>query len=494
MNLKRFFVCVVTAGAVAGAFGCTGFYAGRRVTTDGTTLIGRTMDSYPCNGLSRLVRLPAGGDVKYPCVMTPFVTALGRGEFAGACINEAGLVLSGTVTAQTNDKALAADPFVSKEKGGVGEAQLPGLIARACATAREAVEFLGRTVAARGHNGPEIYMFADKDESWYVEVYTGHQWAAVKMPEDRVACFGNAFMLGTFATNRTDVLYSPRLVATAVEHGFAKWTNRDAGEIDLQATYGAPLSESSSYRAWYGHHVLAPETAGEYTIGRRFDLFYAPNRRISPTDIFELMRSRYEGTNFCPEETGSRLRVIGVTKQMHCHVLQLRHDLPAKFRGTLWFCPAQAEHATFVPVNASATCLAPAWTRDQVKGPYAYDPERAGDAFLRLDTLAEMKRVQYDANTNRVDVRPFYGDGVRAYWRAEERALLVSWPARLTAAAAKNDAAALTTFTTNLQTRAFNDARRILGELQFYMSENNITRGGAPAIPARPFWPSPSPR
>ena len=46
-----------------------------------------------------------------------------------------------------------------------------------------------KAIAERGHCGAEIYMFADMDEAWYLEVHTGHQWAAVKMPEDKVACF-----------------------------------------------------------------------------------------------------------------------------------------------------------------------------------------------------------------------------------------------------------------------------------------------------------------
>ena len=42
-------------------------------------------------------------------------------------------------------------------------------------------------------------MIADQQEAWYLESYSGHQWCAVKMPEDAVAVFGNESMLGSVA-------------------------------------------------------------------------------------------------------------------------------------------------------------------------------------------------------------------------------------------------------------------------------------------------------
>lgn len=78
-------------------------------------------------------------------------------------------MLSGTVTAYANAAAKKADPYVPS---GFAEASLPGLLISCSATAREAVELLGRVVGSRGHDGAEIYMIADKDEAWYVEVYT----------------------------------------------------------------------------------------------------------------------------------------------------------------------------------------------------------------------------------------------------------------------------------------------------------------------------------
>ena len=185
--------------------GCTGFYVGKDVSTDGRTLLCRTADFNPWSNCCRLEVVPheekanrfyrgVNGcewelpEVTWKYVSTPMHTSLGRGRYDSACVNEKGLAITGTVTGRNAEWIKEIDPYV---KSGFGESAAPGLLARCCATAAEAVELLGKIIEKVGHNGREIYMFADKDEAWYVEVYSGHQWAAVKMPENCVAAFGN---------------------------------------------------------------------------------------------------------------------------------------------------------------------------------------------------------------------------------------------------------------------------------------------------------------
>lgn len=44
--------------------------------------------------------------------------------------------------------------------------------------------------------------------------------------------------------------------------------------------------------------MLAPSTAGEYETKKRFPLFYKPDKLVSLDDVFELLRSRFEGTKY----------------------------------------------------------------------------------------------------------------------------------------------------------------------------------------------------
>lgn len=470
-------LCAFAAVAAAKAvFACTGMYAGRKASADGTVLVGRTVDLPPWTACFRAVRVPRGNDAKYAYVCTPAVTSMGKGSFPSACANEAGLVISGTVTGHTRKEILELDPKTCKN--GVGEWNMPGLVAANCATAREALDYFAKTVAERGHFGSEIYMFADRDEAWYLEAYCGHQWAAVKMPEDKVACFGNQFMIRSFDPDSPDTRHSPDLIAMPEKAGLL--VRGTDGLPDLCLTYATPLGDYSNYRTWFGHRRFSPDTAGEYETSRPMPLFYAPKQKVSVGDMFELMRSRYEGTAFCPEEGGGpKVRTIGTTKQATCHVISLDPRLPAKFAGTVWFSLANAEHSVFLPMNASVTETDDAYCRDNLDKPFSYDPAIAGHAFRRLCALAELNRL-------------YYGQGVRAFWRKRELELLERYPIVLAEAVASNDASILTDFAKHEQSRAFSDARRIFDELMWYVMENNRIEGdggGATTLPPGPFVP-----
>ena len=475
--MVAFAACVALCMAATPIFACTGMYAGRKVSADGTVLIGRTVDTPPWSCCFRAVRVPRGEGVKYAYVCTPAVTSVGKGFFPSACANEAGLVISGTVTGRTRPEILAIDPKTNKK--GVGEYNMPGLVAANCATAREALDYFAKTIAERGHLGAEIYMFADKDEAWYLEVYCGHQWAAVKMPEDKVACFGNQFMIRSFDPDSPDVRHSPELISMPEKAGLL--VRGPDGKPDLYRTYATPLGDYSNYRTWFGHKTFSPFTAGTYEVSRPMPLFYSPLHKVSVDDMFELMRARYEGTERCPDEGGSpKVRTIGSTKQATSHVISLDPRLPAKYAGTVWFSLANAEHSVFLPMNAATTETDEAYSRDSLQKPFKYDARMAGHAFRRLCALAEQNRR-------------FYGRGVRAWWRARERELLARWPKALAEAVAKDDVSVVTDFAKREQVRAFDDAKRIFDELMWYVVENNRIEGdgsGATTQPKQPFRPS----
>ena len=495
---------LVASGWMIETLACTGFYVGKGVSADGTTMIGRTVDAAPWNGPMREERFERGkrayadGTVNnYAFVCASKVTSIGVGFYGGGTINEKGVMLSATVTAQASTVATNAEPFVSYAAGGYGEANLPDYLIGKAATAREAVEILGRMIAAHGHAGPEIYMVADANEAWYVEVYTGYQWAAVKMPENQVAVFGNQFNIRGFSTNTTDgVMYSPNLVGLAEQHQFAKWEDQLSGVIDLYKTYSPALWDYANYRTFWGHHAWAPSDYPEksYETDTAYPLFFdpEPGTKISLTDVFELMRTRYEGVN-CPDEDGdTSIRVIGTTKQMSCHVLQMRHDLPENCRCTLWECLAQAEHSTFLPICMAVKEIPDAYSRDQV-APLEYDPLRAADAFLRLDTLAELKRFVVDTKGVRRDVRSDYGAGVRDFWRAQEQRLVAEWPEKLaewSTAGTNTGSIAATAYVNFNQLWTLAEAKRLHDELAWYWAEFNCDLrdgGGATDTPTYPF-------
>ena len=465
-------------------------YAGKAVSEDGTILLGRTVDTAPWTSCHMYVAEPRVENVPgrlfrswrngfrwdlpattWKFVSTPRVRTSGRGRMDSACVNEKGLAISGTVTGRAGANVAKIDPFVPD---GTGEDSLPGLLIQCCATAEEALGLLAKVIAEKGHNGPEIYMIADKDVAWYVEVYSGHQWAAVKMPEDKVACWGNQFMIRSFDPASPDVRHSPGLVSVPEKAGVL--VRGADGHPDLCRTYGAPLTDYSNFRTWFGHHVFAPETAGAYAEDRPLDLFYAPSRKIGYRDMFELMRSRYEGTDRNPEANGlQKVRVIGTTKQATSHVISVDPNLPAAFRCTIWASLANCEHTVFVPLNAAVTRSAEGYDLDQTVAWFRYDGRIACTAFRRLAALAEKDRK-------------WYGQGVRDFWRAREDLYLREFPSVLKSLDAKR----ITDWTVAAEAKDLECARLMFDELAWYVTANNRIEGdgsGATAQPAAPFSP-----
>ena len=487
-------VAAAVAAAASAASACSGFYIGKGTSADGRMYVGRTQDSPPWNLCFRVVKKPGGeyGPCPYIASLQPTSTGRGRSintarnggkddgkyHFCAACANENGVVCAGRVSAgiMARPEVRKLEPYTPYCFGGHN---FDTLVAANCRTAREAIDVFAEAMRKHGDSSCEVFMFADPHEAWYVEVYTAHHWAAVRMPDDCAAVFGNQYMLQDFDPAAPNSRCSPGLVEFARDNGLL--VPGEKAPINLLKTFSKPLVDYSNYRTWFGHHAWAPSTAGEYEASKPMPLFFRPDRKLAAADMFALMRSRYEGLR-SPEETGDKkIRTIGTPKQATCHVLALDERLPPLYAATAWIALGNAEHIPFLPYSPAATETDEAFAKDQPDPPFRYDPEMAGHAFRRLGALAELDRK-------------WYGAGVRAFWERREAELLDAWPKFLAEAAKSADGRRLVTeWSMREQRRALADARRIFDELIWYVTANNRIEGdgsGATSQPAEPFSPS----
>ena len=197
--------------AALSADACTGLYVGKKASVDGTTMLCKTEDDWGMkfwhygqvvprrqDGGPGEIRGDFGFRRALPEKTFRYVTFPRSSQYraprlVAQALNEAGLVVNGAVTAWPNHEFLRLDPFVPT---GTSWETMPDYLAATCVTAREAVESFARVIAEQGNFEGDNYFFADRNEAWYFEAYTGHHWAAVRMPEDCVAALGNQFMLG----------------------------------------------------------------------------------------------------------------------------------------------------------------------------------------------------------------------------------------------------------------------------------------------------------
>ena len=474
----------------ANAYACTGVYVGKKASIDGGYIIARSNDNqgvYPTrvmvvprveqfpdrempvdNDFSQYSSLPV---TTYKYTGTPLMDSAelrcSTGMDDAVCVNEYGVAMTMSVTAFSNKAAMAADPWVS---AGITENTVNQLVITISRTAREAVENLAHLIDQYGSSETNIALIVDQNEAWYVEMYTGHQYAAVKLPDDKVSVFGNEFNL-EYLSDYEDSVVSKNLEKLAVDNGFAVYG--DNGELNLLATYAGPetVEDYSHMRTWIGHKVLAPSAYGDYSKGNLYPLTFAPENRISLEAVMELMRNRYEGTPYSPDETGRiDMRVIGTDTSMSVHIVEIDPSLPPAIAGTTWICLAPSIYGVFVPLNILCTEPSDAYAANQPEG-------RLGQFESDVYPWFTFKELNTLCLTDYIT----YGKPVRNYWHIAEQHMIDSFKTELEAVneLLRTDPAKaqrrMTDFCSGLQEKAFEDAKALLNEVRWAMSENSNT-------------------
>lgn len=451
------------------SFACTGTIVGKKVAKDGHTILGRTED-YSSAYNKNIVVTPRktykkgevfedanGLKLPQPKVSYKF-TSIPDGYqdegdvYDAAGFNEFGVAMTATVTAYAHEKAYAADPLTEK---GLTESSITGIVLPRVKTAREGIELVAKICDEHGSSEGNIIFISDDKETWYMEMLTGHQYVAVKYPEDCFSVVPNCYMLGTVDINdKENVIASKDLVNLPKKHGFLVEEN---GKIHVRKTYAEELSPYNRSRLWGGINFLDKDKKIPFE-AEEFELFQKTDKKISVKDVMEMQRYRYEGTKYdanLPENES--VRAIGTINQEECHVLEVREDYPRELAGIMWVAMGNSEHSIYVPVLGGITdTIAPY----RVTGNY-YKPESAYWTLRGVSALSEINREQY-------------GKNVRAYWNKEEIRLLNEQKDvdKKIKELYKNNPKKAIEYATNLGnknlTKAYEDGKTIFTELMTY--------------------------
>lgn len=133
------------------------------------------------------------------------------------------------------------------------------------------MNFLAKTIDEQGASMGDIVAFGDQDEVWYMEIYTGHQYVAIKYPADKFSIFPNDFWLGGVdLKDKENVIASKDIVEVAKKAKTYKETAD--GLMDMAGSYGPKeIRDTSRSRVWSGIHDLDPNSKLPYD-AKRFDL------------------------------------------------------------------------------------------------------------------------------------------------------------------------------------------------------------------------------
>ena len=481
---------------------CCGFIIGRQLTKDGTTLFGRTEDYpyYPNGGKhnknyvvvdaknykegdqledeSNGFTYPhATSEMKYTATYDSARGDGSNGAFGEHGFNEAGVSMTSTVTAIPNKRVLKTDPLT---ENGIPEAAMLDVVLPRVKSAREGVEFLAKVIEEKGSAEGNVVVFADQNETWYMEILSGHQYVAVKVPEDKYAVFANTYYLGHVDLNdKENVIASKDVEKVAKESGNYK-TDKD-GNFHIAKSYGPEkYAEGDRSRTYAGITLLDPDSKVTYE-DDEYELFRSPtdpNKKYTLEDAFALQRNRFEHLNgrFVPDDQ------IGVKKQgddgsndtvrkdqykyalgnenvIDAHVYQINPNLPKTFGGTVWLGMGPSRNTPYVPFYGNVKDTYKAFKPQTA----TYDPNSWYWTVWHIDQMA-------------IHNQDLFGKSIQNHWKALEEQLIIEQKVSDSKyAALKADEAAAKAVEDQVTVDALARSERLFKQFKQYESELSAT-------------------
>ena len=481
---------------------CCGFIIGRQLTKDGTTLFGRTEDYpyYPNGGKHNKNYVVVGAknykegdqledesngftyphatsEMKYTATYDSARGDGSNGAFGEHGFNEAGVSMTSTVTAIPNKKVLKTDPLT---ENGIPEAAMLDVVLPRVKSAREGVEFLAKVIEEKGSAEGNVVVFADQNETWYMEILSGHQYVAVKVPEDKYAVFANTYYLGHVDLNdKENVIASKDVEKVAKESGNYK-TDKD-GNFHIAKSYGPEkYAEGDRSRTYAGITLLDPNAKVTYE-DDEYELFRTPtdpNKKYTLEDAFALQRNRFEHLNgrFVPDDQ------IGVKKQgddgsndtvrkdqykyalgnenvIDAHVYQINPNLPKTFGGTVWLGMGPSRNTPYVPFYGIVKDTYKAFKPQTA----TYDPNSWYWTVWHIDQMA-------------INNQDLFGKSIQNHWKALEEQLIIEQKVSdAKYAALKADEAAAKAAEDQVTEDALARSERLFKQFKQYESELSAT-------------------
>ena len=373
---------------------CTGFIVGKNLTADGSTLYGRTEDLEPHHNKvykvhpakdnkagAKLIDEANGFEWQLPARSYKYTSVSDvtpkEGIFDEVGFNEHGVSISATVSAKANKAIQKVDPYVEK---GLAESIMTTVVLPHVKTAREGVELIAEIVKKQGAAEGNIVTIADKTGVWYMEILSGHQYVAIKYPDDKYSVFPNTFFLGSVDFNdKENVIASENVEKVARDANSYKEID---GKFHISQSYNPPMSEADRSRAWAGIKALNPDAPINYD-DKYFDLLQSSNKKISVADVMRMQRNRFEGTQFKPldqmeldgkgiPQRGKADPVykypLGNPNVMEAHIFQLKDNIPASMGGgTMWLSVGSPRFAPYLPYYGNITNTYSAYQVDTTK-------------------------------------------------------------------------------------------------------------------------------
>ena len=373
-------------------FSCTNFLIGKKASTDGSTMISYSADSYNLYG--ELYHWPAK---QYNEGEVLRVHEWDTGKYLGE-IPQA--LQTYNVMGNMNEHQLAIGETtfggrseLSDPNGIMDYGSLIYITLQRAKSAREAIRTMTDLVNTHGYySSGESFSIADPNEVWVMELIgkgadnKGAVWVAVRIPDDCVSAHANQARIQQFPLNDLDnCIYSPDVISFAREKGYYTGSDADFSFAQAYAPVDFGALRFCEARVWSFFNHVNKDMAQyvTYAKGETTDpmpLYIKPDKELSMRDVQNYMRDHYEDTEldwrneFGAGPFNSPYRWSPLTWEVdsveYCNerpistqqtgfsfVSQSRSWLPNEIGGILWFGIDDAAQSVYYPVYVGNTIV-----------------------------------------------------------------------------------------------------------------------------------------
>ncbi len=339
-------VCVlVFAMSVLPAYACYTVVVGRDVSADGSVLVGHNEQNTGNRFLNfrkvprlkyddgAVVNLQAGGHIAQVKETHAFLWSENPGiPFSDTYMNEYGVVV---VTDGCADRGEDLDKLESQgqlREGGIGY-MLRRLVAERAKTARQGVQIAGSLIDEVGYCSSRTLVIADSREGWVLSMTRGRQWAAHRVPDDKVVVVPNVYIINKIdLSDKDNFVASANLVDYAVEKG---WWPAGKKPFVFSKAYSQPREVLMDPRQWRGQCIVTGAEIPREP-DRQLPFAVKPAKKLTVKDVVGILRN-HEDVAICRSDI------------QEGSVFQLRGHLPPEIGCVYWRTSAEPCTSVLTP-------------------------------------------------------------------------------------------------------------------------------------------------
>lgn len=377
------------------ALACTSLIAGKKATTDGSTLLTYAADSHTLYG--ELYSKPAKD---HPKGAMRDIVDWDSGKYRGKIpevahtystignMNEHGVTISESTWGGRHE--------LEDTTGLIDYGSLIYIALERSKTAREAIKVMTDLVKQYGYGSEgESFSIGDPNEVWIMDLIgkggksKGAVWVARRVPDDCISGHANQPRIHKFPLKDKsgETLYSPDVISFAKAQGYYPKDAKDADFSFSRAYNGVDASTNRGCdgRVWsfFKKHAAASDSLDKYlpwvllAEGEEFPLWVKPEKPLSVRDMQWAMRDHFEdtpmdmtndigagpykvpyrwrpmdfevdGKKYCNE------RAIATQQTGFSFVSQMNDKHPQPMMGILWFGTDDTNTTVYVPIYSCA--------------------------------------------------------------------------------------------------------------------------------------------